>query len=242
MRVGLLTRFWGSLGMALGVAALLLLVQFCLIFFIYFGLLLIGKLPAGDHPRGRREKPSHGRRPGERMAKEIEPKDGGPDPDGTPSAVEAPGLGPPSRRRSPRKPRNPTAKARPPAVRRRRSAASQAQAPRLKRALRVGPPRFVAAGGSPSCVLGVSDTALAGCGRVRDAQDVRFREGDGTGAGGGRTYAEGPRERSHTCHGSVRKMSGTSRHRAPSVCFRARNQGPKRAVDFGPLSPELVQR
>ena len=28
MRVGLLTRFWGSLGMALGVAALLLLVQF----------------------------------------------------------------------------------------------------------------------------------------------------------------------------------------------------------------------
>jgi len=37
MRVGLLTRFWGSLGMALGVAALLLLVQFSMIFFIYFG-------------------------------------------------------------------------------------------------------------------------------------------------------------------------------------------------------------
>lgn len=50
MRTGLLTRFWGSLGMALGVAALLLLVQFTLIFFIYFGLLLIGKLPGGKPP------------------------------------------------------------------------------------------------------------------------------------------------------------------------------------------------
>ena len=34
MRVGLLTKFWGSFGMALGVAAFILLVQFCLIFFI----------------------------------------------------------------------------------------------------------------------------------------------------------------------------------------------------------------
>ena len=50
MRTGLLSRFWGSLGMALGVAALLLLVQFTLIFFIYFGLLLIGKLPGGRPP------------------------------------------------------------------------------------------------------------------------------------------------------------------------------------------------
>ena len=50
MRVGLLSRFWGSLGMALGVAALLLLVQFVLIFFIYFGLVLFGKIPGGRPP------------------------------------------------------------------------------------------------------------------------------------------------------------------------------------------------
>ena len=62
MRVGLLSRFWGSLGMALGVAALLLLVQFCLIFFIYFALLLVSKLPGGSRPPGRRAKRSPGRR------------------------------------------------------------------------------------------------------------------------------------------------------------------------------------
>jgi hypothetical protein len=47
MRTGLLTRFWGSLGMALGVAALLLRVEFTMIWFIYFGLLLLSRLPGG---------------------------------------------------------------------------------------------------------------------------------------------------------------------------------------------------
>jgi hypothetical protein len=82
MRVGLLSRFWGSLGMALGVAALLLLVQFCLIFFIYFGLLLVGKLPGGRPPAWAAGEAVPWPSPGERMAKELEPKDGGPDPDG----------------------------------------------------------------------------------------------------------------------------------------------------------------
>jgi hypothetical protein len=81
MRVGLLSRFWGSLGMALGVAALLLLVQFCLIFFIYFGLLLVGKLPGGRPPAWAAGEAVPWPSPGERMAKELEPKDGGPDPD-----------------------------------------------------------------------------------------------------------------------------------------------------------------
>jgi len=94
MRVGLLTKFWGSFGMALGVAALILLVQFCLIFFIYFGLLLIGKLPRGRPPAWAAGEAIPWPTPGERMAKEIEPKDGGPDPD-EPEPVEAPGLGPP---------------------------------------------------------------------------------------------------------------------------------------------------
>jgi hypothetical protein len=82
MRVGLLSRFWGSLGMALGVAALLLLVQFCLIFFIYFALLLVGKLPGGRPPAWAAGEAVPWPSPGERIAKEIEPKEGlGPDPD-----------------------------------------------------------------------------------------------------------------------------------------------------------------
>jgi hypothetical protein len=67
--------------MALGVAALLLLVQFCLIFFIYFGLLLIGKLPGGRPPAWAAGEAVPWPSAGERMAKELEPKDGGPAPD-----------------------------------------------------------------------------------------------------------------------------------------------------------------
>ena len=81
MRVGLLTKFWGSFGMALGVAALILLVQFSLIFFIYFGLLLIGKLPRGRPPAWAAGEAVPWPTPGERMAKQLEPKDGGPEPD-----------------------------------------------------------------------------------------------------------------------------------------------------------------
>ena len=42
MRVGLLTRFWGSLGMALGAVSFLFF-QFTLLWFIYFGILLLRK-------------------------------------------------------------------------------------------------------------------------------------------------------------------------------------------------------
>jgi hypothetical protein len=95
MRVGLLSRFWGSLGMALGVAALLLLVQFCLIFFIYFALLLVGKLPGGRPPAWAAGEAVAWPTPGDRMAKELEPKNGDPDPEGLddqrgPEGVEAP--------------------------------------------------------------------------------------------------------------------------------------------------------
>jgi hypothetical protein len=50
MRTGLLSRFWGSLGMAMGVAALLLLIQFTFIWFLYFGLLVAGWVPGGRPP------------------------------------------------------------------------------------------------------------------------------------------------------------------------------------------------
>ncbi len=76
MRTGLLSRFWGSLGMALGVAALLLLVQFTMIFFIYFGLLLIGKLPGGRPPAWAAGEAVPWPSPGEKAAAEMEPKDG----------------------------------------------------------------------------------------------------------------------------------------------------------------------
>jgi hypothetical protein len=50
MRAGLLTRFWGALGVAVGAVALLLLLQFTLIWFAYFGLLAAGWLPRGRPP------------------------------------------------------------------------------------------------------------------------------------------------------------------------------------------------
>jgi hypothetical protein len=75
MRLGLLSRFWGSLGMALGVAALLLLVQFTLLWFIYFGLLLIGKLPGGRPPAWAAGEAVPWPSPGEKAATEMEPSD-----------------------------------------------------------------------------------------------------------------------------------------------------------------------
>lgn len=76
MRVGLLSRFWGSLGMALGVAALLLLVQFVLIFFVYFGLVLFGKIPGGRPPAWAAGEAVPWPTPGERAATALE----GPEP------------------------------------------------------------------------------------------------------------------------------------------------------------------
>ncbi|HVW48507.1 MAG TPA: hypothetical protein VHA76_15730 [Solirubrobacterales bacterium] len=107
MRLGLLSRFWGSLGMALGVAALLLLVQFCLIFFIYFALLLVNKLPGGRPPAWAAGEAVPWPTAGERMAKELEPKEPGPEPDegGSDQAPEpdddgsSPGAGAPRRKR-----------------------------------------------------------------------------------------------------------------------------------------------
>ncbi|MGK2956005.1 MAG: hypothetical protein ACSLFI_10095 [Solirubrobacterales bacterium] len=46
MRIGLISRFWGSLGMALGAVSILFL-QFTLLWFIYAGLLIAGWIPGG---------------------------------------------------------------------------------------------------------------------------------------------------------------------------------------------------
>jgi hypothetical protein len=107
MRTGLLSRFWGSLGMALGVAALLLLVQFSLIFFLYFGLLLIGKLPGGRPPAWPAGEAIPWPSPGEKMAAQMEPANPDaidvdaveeePPPNGNGSG--SPGGGPPKKRK-----------------------------------------------------------------------------------------------------------------------------------------------
>jgi len=52
MRVGLLTRFWGSLGMALAAVSFLFF-QFALLWFIYLGLLIAGWVPGGRPPAWR---------------------------------------------------------------------------------------------------------------------------------------------------------------------------------------------
>jgi hypothetical protein len=75
MRVGLLSRFWGSLGMALGVASLILAPEFALIFFIYFGLLAIGKLPGGRPPAWEAGEAVPWPTPGEKAAAEMQPQD-----------------------------------------------------------------------------------------------------------------------------------------------------------------------
>lgn len=85
MRTGLLSRFWGSLGVALGVAALLLLIQFTLIWFIYFGLLAAGWVPGGRPPAWAAGEAIPWPTPGERAAEALGGEGGG----GSPTGAEA---------------------------------------------------------------------------------------------------------------------------------------------------------
>ena len=110
MRVGLLSRFWGSLGIALGVAAALGLFQFSLLWFIYFGLLALGWLPGGRPPAWAAGEAVPWPTPGEAAAQQLEGSEGEPDipgseaeemPDGSP---EGGGEGPPPKKRKQRDP------------------------------------------------------------------------------------------------------------------------------------------
>lgn len=71
MRVGLLSRFWGSLGIALGIAVLLLLIQFALVWFVYFGLLAAGWVPGGRPPAWGAGEAVPWPTPGERAAESL---------------------------------------------------------------------------------------------------------------------------------------------------------------------------
>jgi hypothetical protein len=83
MRTGLLPRFWGSLGMALGVVTLLGLILFALVWFIYFALLVLGKVPGGKPPAWQSGEAEPWPTPGERAAAEMEPEEGLEGPEGS---------------------------------------------------------------------------------------------------------------------------------------------------------------
>ena len=76
MRTGLLSRFWGSLGMALGVATLIGLLPFLLVWLLYVAFLFLGKVPGGRPPAWQAAEAIPWPTPGERAAAEMEPKDG----------------------------------------------------------------------------------------------------------------------------------------------------------------------
>ncbi len=94
LRTGLLTRFWGSLGIALGVAALLLLIQFTLIWFFYFALLVAGWVPGGRPPAWAAGTAIPRPTPGEKASAELDGEAGTPGSD--------PGEGKPKRKRKQR--------------------------------------------------------------------------------------------------------------------------------------------
>jgi hypothetical protein len=75
MRTGLLTRFWGSLGMALGIATLLGLLPFLLIWLVYVALLVADKIPGGRPPAWEAGEAIPWPTPGEKAAAELEPED-----------------------------------------------------------------------------------------------------------------------------------------------------------------------
>ena len=72
MRTGLLSRFWGSLGMAMGVAAFLLVVQFTFVWFLYFAFLAIGWVPGGKPPAWAAGEAVPWPSPGQKAAAELD--------------------------------------------------------------------------------------------------------------------------------------------------------------------------
>lgn len=72
LRVGLLTKFWGSLGIALGIAVLLGLLPIALVWFAYLGLLFGGWLPGGRPPAWAAGEAIPWPSPGEKAAAELE--------------------------------------------------------------------------------------------------------------------------------------------------------------------------
>ncbi len=84
MRTGVLSRFWGSLGMVAGIAFLLgPLLLVTLVFFVYFGLLCLGLVPGGRPPAWEAAEAVPWPTPGEKAAAELEPEGGWDEDDAT---------------------------------------------------------------------------------------------------------------------------------------------------------------
>lgn len=84
MRTGILSRFWGSLGMVAGIAFLLgPLLLVTLAFFVYFGLLSMGLVPGGRPPAWEAAEAVPWPTPGEKAAAELEPEGGWDEDDAT---------------------------------------------------------------------------------------------------------------------------------------------------------------
>lgn len=75
LKAGLLTRFWGSLGAALGVVSILFF-QFALLWFIYLGLLIAGWVPGGRPPAWAEGRAIPWPRPGEELADQLSGESG----------------------------------------------------------------------------------------------------------------------------------------------------------------------
>jgi hypothetical protein len=104
-RVGLLSRFWGSLGVALGVGSILF-PQYTLIWIIYLGLLIAGWVPRGRPPAWDAGEAIAWPTPGEQMAErmggdETDGGDSGADPD--PADPQQPAEPPAQRRKRKRR-------------------------------------------------------------------------------------------------------------------------------------------
>jgi len=77
MRTGMLSRFWGSVGMVAGIAFLLgPLFLVALVWFVYFGLLCLGIVPGGRPPAWEEGEAVPWPTPGEKAAEELEPEGG----------------------------------------------------------------------------------------------------------------------------------------------------------------------
>lgn len=77
MRTGLLTRFWGSLGLALGAVSFFpVLFQLAVLWFVYLGLLIAGRIPGGRPPAWAKGEAIPWPTPGEKAATELEPPPG----------------------------------------------------------------------------------------------------------------------------------------------------------------------
>ena len=87
MRTGLLTRFWGSLGMASGIVFLLgpVLLIIALVWLLYFAFLLIGLVPGGRPPAWEAGEAIPWPTPGEKAAAELEPSEPAEDAEAEPS-------------------------------------------------------------------------------------------------------------------------------------------------------------